>query len=286
MMKKLKPKTQKKVLWGLRSLSQLMFFIFLPSAFTSAFGGVKYIFGQMNLKDTVELTGFVVILISLCGFTMVFGRFFCGFACAFGTLGDFLHGIYLRVCRKFKKKPFKLNKTLGKIFSCFKYLMLAVVCSGCFFGIYGKITGWSPWDVFSMLRAGNFKFSGFALGISLLVVIALGMIFIERFFCRFLCPLGAVFSFLPILPIFTLRRSRENCITGCKACSTVCPADIELPDKGGYGGCGNCFQCGKCVGTCPKKNISTSIKAIKGNEILFTLVRCGILAVLLVWAGV
>ena len=51
---------------------------------------------KKNVKVTigngqqVELTSFVTILIVLCLYTIVFGRFFCGFACAFGSLGDYL----------------------------------------------------------------------------------------------------------------------------------------------------------------------------------------------------
>ena len=61
-----------------------------------------------------------------------------------------------------------------------------------------------------MLHAGNFRLSSYIPGIVLLVLILVGMFFEERFFCRFLCPMGAVFSLLPILPFFTLHRKRET----------------------------------------------------------------------------
>ena len=67
----------------------------MPSVYTTAFSGVKYIFTQMGNVQPLELTSFVTILIVLCLYTMVFGRFFCGFACAFGTLGDtYMNYIY------------------------------------------------------------------------------------------------------------------------------------------------------------------------------------------------
>lgn len=50
-----------------------------------------------------------------------------------------------------------------------------------------------PVDVFSMLHAGNFRLSSYIPGIVLLVLILVGMFFEERFFCHFLCPMGAVF---------------------------------------------------------------------------------------------
>ena len=86
--KNLSVKQKKKLHIYLRATIQLLYFILLPSAFTAAFGGVKYIFTQIGLGKEVELTSFVTVLIVLCLYTIVFGRFFSGFACAFGTLGD------------------------------------------------------------------------------------------------------------------------------------------------------------------------------------------------------
>lgn len=71
------------------------FFVFFPSAFTAAFSGVKYIAGQMGTGAQIEITSFVLSLIILCASTVVFGRFFCGFACAFGSLSDWVRAAYV-----------------------------------------------------------------------------------------------------------------------------------------------------------------------------------------------
>lgn len=78
-MKQMNKKTLKKVHVWVRAVIQLLYFLFIPSAYTAAFNGVKYIFTQMGAKSHLELTSFVVTLIALCLFTVVFGRFFCGF---------------------------------------------------------------------------------------------------------------------------------------------------------------------------------------------------------------
>ena len=59
-------KTLKKVHVWVRAVIQLLYFLFIPSAYTAAFNGVKYIFTQMGAKSHLELTSFVVTLIALC----------------------------------------------------------------------------------------------------------------------------------------------------------------------------------------------------------------------------
>lgn len=270
----------------LRAVIQLLFFVFLPSAFTAVFNGVKYIFTQIGNGDVIEITAFVSALIVLCVFTIIFGRFFCGFACAFGALGDAVHALYVKVCKKLKKKPIKLPAACRKWMMCMKYVMLAGIVILCYCGLYGNLKGTSPWDVFSMAHAGNFRFAGYGLGIVFLFLIIVGMAVEERYFCKFFCPMGAVFAMLPTLPFFTLKRDRENCLKGCKGCTNNCPVSLELPEEKSLEVCGDCFQCQKCIDVCPKGNVHCGIKKLKGNEFWFTIVRAVILFAILIWAGV
>lgn len=98
-------KKQRKQMHGwLRAIIQLLYFLFLPSAYTAAFAGVKYIFTQLGAGEKIGLTSFVSVLIVLCLYTIVFGRFFCGFACAFGSFGDAVHFVYVWICKKNQEK--------------------------------------------------------------------------------------------------------------------------------------------------------------------------------------
>ena len=98
--------------------------------------------------------------------------------------------------------------------------------------------------------------------------------------------MGAVFSWLPMLPFFTLRREREQCIKGCSACTKQCPSDIGLPEAGSMNVSGDCFQCQKCIDTCPRANIHCGLPGIKGNEVIFTIIRALILLGLFIWLGI
>ena len=279
-------KQLKKIHIWIRAIIQLLYFIFIPSVYTAAFAGVKYIFTQIGAGGKVAMTSFVTVLVVICIYTILFGRFFCGFACAFGTLGDGVHALYVWICKKMKKKPLQIAEAWTEKLCYLKYIVLALISILCFAGVYSKAKGTSPWDVFSMLHAGNFKLDGYLVGLVLLVLILVGMCFEERFFCRNFCPMGAVFSLLPVLPFFALHRDRESCIPKCSACSRKYPANIGLPTDGSWKVEGDCFQCQKCIDTCPKGNIRCGVKEFHGNEILFTLFRAVFLLTLLLWAGI
>lgn len=282
---KLTPKKKKQLNMYVRLAIQILFFLLFPSTFTSAFNGVKYIFTQIGLGSSVALNSFLAVLIALCVYTIVFGRFFCGYACAFGTMGDLLHKLYLFICKKMKKKTFKLNDKLSKVLSYLKYVVLLFIVIMYFLVYSSYLQGKSPWDVFSMIVSFNFRFDGYTFGIIALAVIMVGMFFIKRFFCRFLCPMGAVFSLLPSLPFTAVTRKRENCIKGCKACKNICPANIDIPERGKWNVSGECFQCGECISVCPKQNAGVSEK-VRGNEIWYVLLRAVILLVVLYFIGV
>ena len=285
--KAMNPKLRKrKIQTWFRAGVQLLFFILFPSMFTAAFNGVKYIFTQLGSGNRIELTAFVAVLLMLCVYTMIFGRFFCGFACAFGSFGDAVHAIYVSCCRKLKKKPVSIPAKAAEKLTYIKYVILTIILILCYLGVYSSLKGTSPWDVFSMLRAGNLGLGSYIIGAVLLVPIIIGMCVQERFFCRFMCPMGAVFSILPIASTFTLHRDRAGCIKGCGACEKTCPCDIGLPDDSSGRISGDCFQCQKCNGICPKSNIHTGIKLLRGNELWFTGIRAAILIAICVWLGV
>ena len=92
------------------------------------------------------------------------------------------------------------------------------------------VTKYSPWTVFSLITSRNFKLGAYITGVVLLLLIVVGMMLKERFFCQFLCPLGAVFSLLPKLPIFHVKKKGQQCFERCSACTNRCPVHLKYDE--------------------------------------------------------
>lgn len=241
---------------GLRAAVQLVFFVTMPGAFVAGFNGAKQIFLKIGTGGVLTADSFVLSLLGLCGFTLLFGRFFCGYVCAFGSLGDFVYGLSALAQKKLlhRRQPFRLPETAVKYGQWVKYLVLAVILALCAGNVYGRFSGADPWEVFSRLTALRLPSADWGVGIALFVLILIGMALQPRFFCQFLCPMGAIFSLLPVLPFAQLHRDGGHCIPGCSACARRCPVCLKLDEQSLRSG--ECIACEACVDTCPKSNIS------------------------------
>lgn len=244
---------------------QLLFFLTMPALFSTAFNGIKYIGEQIHLKEAIVWNPFIAILIVLLLFTMVFGRFFCGYACAFGSMGDWLFTCSSFLQKKIRKKVFKLSdKTITNL-NYLKYIVLIGIVAACITGTYSYISKADPWEIFASFISGDFNVTGKHFSLVILILILVGMCFVERFFCQFLCPMGAAFALIPELPLTIFNRKKEECIPGCSLCIKTCPASISLGESGSRHN--DCFQCGKCSIKCPKENVRLGFRKLQGTEI-------------------
>lgn len=238
---------------GLRWGVQLVFLALFPGVWSAAFSGVKYVCQQVGALDTLEISGFLTLLVALLLYTCLFGRFFCGYACSFGFLGDAVFALAAPLRRALgvdgKKLPIKARYLLHQA----KYFVLLGICALCFVGTWPSVSGFSPWGAFAGLRAGSVEGIS-AVAFAVLGAIVVGMAFEERFFCQFLCPLGAVFTQLPVLPVALFRRRRETCAPRCNRCQDRCPVGIH-PERYGLRS-GECIACGRCADGCPVANVS------------------------------
>lgn len=205
-----------------------------------------------NLPQLIEV-------IAVIPATIVFGRAFCGWMCAFGTLGDML---YL-ISNRFFKIKFKMNEKLDRVLKYFKFVLLAFLIAVVWTFDITIFTGANPWNAFGVLATfGKFPdvsyaLTEFTIGTLILVAIIIASFFVERFFCRYLCPLGAVFSIVSKLKFVKISKLSQKC-GSCRICTNSCAMGIQLYKHDKIDS-GECIHCYKCVSACPRNNVAINI---------------------------
>jgi polyferredoxin len=91
---------------------------------------------------------------------------------------------------------------------------------------------------------------------AILIVVIVGCVLVSRFFCKVMCPLGAMYGMLNKVSLYRMDVDRAKCIS-CGSCSKVCPMDVE-PHK--VPNSAECKRCGHCITACPKEALSAGFK--------------------------
>lgn len=242
----------------IKIIIQLISFLLLPGLFIDSFNGIKALVQALS-SGSADFAALLPVLfpsILLVLATLVFGRFFCGYMCAFGTLGDAVHFLGQKI---FKIK-YRISEKADKSLKWLKYFLLAFLVFTWITGI-GVFSGWSPWDAFGSLLTlppdFAYAFTSLTVGTVLLLLIIVGSLFVERFFCRYLCPMGAVFSLASLLRIAKVKKAKTNC-GRCQICSSNCKMGIPLNGRGIVSS-GECIACMECVSACPRSNMKFSV---------------------------
>ena len=218
-----------------------------------------WIGGKANLQKlfsgTMTLFFFTVI------FSLIFGRAFCGYICPFGALQE-LFG-------KFSKKKLIVPKKADKPLRFLKYIVLAFVTVMAWITATIWISPYDPYTAFAHIWTGAELFGEMGIGFAILVVVLIASIFIDRFFCKYLCPAGAMYGV--VSKISPTKIKRKDC-SSCGLCSKACPMNIDVCTVNTVQS-SECIACGQCVATCPSKgkdlNLTVFGKVIK--PIVFTL---------------
>jgi len=117
----------------------------------------------------------------------------------------------------------------------------------------------NPWTVFGMtasIKGWSNLSALWSVGALLLLLIIAGSMFIERFFCRYLCPLGAVFAIVSKFRLFKIRKPRMQC-GACRACTKRCSMGLQLYKKNVVTSA-ECIDCMNCVTVFPRKNVTAN----------------------------
>lgn len=190
---------------------------------------------------------------------ILLGRWICGFLCPFGFIQDLLH--------KIKTPKLKKNR-FTRVLSYLKYVILVLfvfyiplvyvwnknpailpafckyICpAGTLEGAMGLLSNKGNSELLSMLGPlFTWKFV-------LMVGILVAAVFIYRFFCRFLCPLGALYGLFNKIAICGIKLEKPKC-TDCGLCVAKCQMDIR------HVGDHECINCGECIPVCPTQAIT------------------------------
>lgn len=241
-----------------------------PGAVASCpIGSLQAVISSRNFKFSFYVVGFMVFI------GAIFGRFVCGWLCPFGLLQDLIHKIPFPK----KIKTFKGDKLLRNL----KYVILLVfviILPMCLVDITGL---GDPWFCKFICPAGTLeggipltvmneslrKALGFlwAWKFVILVLILVLSVIIYRPFCKYLCPLGGVYSLFNGISVFRLRFDENKCVS-CNKCSKVCKMNVDPTKNPDHT---ECIRCGLCVEACPTNALTSGFvnqqkKAEKVNK--------------------
>ena len=205
-------------------------------------GSLQSFLGGLRFRFPYYVLGLLIF------FGALLGRTVCGFLCPFGWLQELVHAIPV-----FKKTDrFALDKPLRTL----KYGILALllllplfVKLTPFFCKYlcpaGTLSGilLAARDRLVRSRLGGF----FAWKCAVLAMITTASLVVWRPFCKYLCPLGAIYGMFSRCSLHRLRLDKDRCVS-CGKCAAVCRMCVdpaENPDSA------ECIRCGECVGSCP-----------------------------------
>ncbi len=222
-------------------------------------GALQAVIGSRGLKFSYYIAGFLMLVGAICG------RFICGWLCPFGLIQDLLHKIPFPK----KIKTFKGDKLLRWL----KYVILAVfviflplvardiigqgapyfcklLCPA------GTLEGGIPLvllnqplqDALGWLYTWKLAFLGAAVFLSMIIY---------RPFCKYICPLGAIYSVFNPISFYRYRIDENKC-TSCGACSRACGMNIDVMHKVNSL---ECIHCGKCKEACPTGAIQSGFRA-------------------------
>lgn len=244
----------KKINW-IKVVIQILSFALIPGLFEGEFAAVGNIVSCIykgNISwESVKYS--VWMLLATVPATVLVGRFFCGFFCSFGAVQDLL---WLGSHRLRALFPGKRNlKKADRIFRFAKYAVLFYFIIFIWSGVTAVKTA-GPWQVFGpYVSFGHWPELKPLLSVGgvLLLLIFIGSLFVQRFFCRYFCPMGAIYSLISQTSFLKIDKPREEC-GKCHLCTSKCTMGMDLTKKDRIAG-GECISCQKCVSWCPKGNV-------------------------------
>jgi len=224
---------------GLESLYQ----IFTTGSFIS-----KIFAGTMTL--------FVITLVV----AIVFRRSFCGLICPFGAIQEF----FAKIGQKIFKRKWIMPAIIDKPLRYLKYVVLLVTVFYAWKTAGLWMAPYDPWSAYAHLPEGlESVWKESAVGLIILGLTVLGSLIYDRFFCKYLCPMGALYGIVGKISPFKVVRNENECID-CGICNKSCASNIDIQHSLKVTSA-ECMNCQTCVTSCPKPG---ALDHQMGNKII------------------
>ena len=231
-------------------------------------------FWETGIINEIHPSG-LIIFVTILLTAFLFKKGFCSWVCPVGFVSELLGDIADKLWRKRLKPPRWLDYPLRSL----KYLLLA-------FFIWAILIQMTPQSI------KEFIYTDYNIVSDILMLrfftditpLALGIVaglfvlsFVVRaFWCRYLCPYGALLGILNILSPTRIRRNPKTCID-CSSCARACPAFIKV-DKVKEVVSDECIGCMACVDSCPVSH-TLDIKAVSKRRPVSTFKWAAVLLV-------
>lgn len=190
------------------------------------------------------------LLIAFLAISLLMRKAFCSWLCPVGTISEYLW----RAGRDVFGRNFSLPRGVDVAFRVIKYLLLSffiyAVANMPVDGLIAFLHG--PYGLIADVKMLNFfRFMGTA-AIIVLTILVIASVFIRNFWCRYLCPYGALMGLTALLSPLRIRREESACID-CGKCAKACPAALPV-DQLVTIKSAECTGCMECVAVCPAKD--------------------------------
>ncbi|WP_006717441.1 4Fe-4S binding protein [Desulfitobacterium metallireducens] len=203
----------------------------------------------LGIFDTIHPAALVIFLTAIF-ISLFLKRAFCSWICPIGTLSE---GLSL-LGQKMFKTNYTLPKWLDYPFRSVKYILLTFFVVFIFFGM-------SPMEAYSFLQTpynmiADVKMLTFfqnitAVGMTVIAVLVVLSLLIKQFWCRYLCPYGALLGLFSVISPWKITRDSSSCIS-CGQCRKACPNQLKV-DEALRVSSPECTGCLSCVEVCPVK---------------------------------
>ncbi len=226
------------------------------------FGGIESLWALLTAGVFIKRIawGSVVLLAGAVALNLVAGRVFCGQFCPLGTLQELFgvlrgrFGVTRRESPRIVDVPARMLK-FG-VFGVFTWL-------AWLFGTL-VIRPYDPWVAYHHLTSPELL-TEFGIGTAVLGVSLAGSFLYDRFFCKYLCPMGAFLALFSRVSWFRVTRVAPACVD-CGACDGVCPVNIEVSKVRTVVDDSECIACGLCVDACPKSE-ALEVRGRRGGHL-------------------